>query len=823
MVPDATYRLQLRPDFGFAEVTAVVPYLAALGVSHVYTSPVGQAVAGSMHGYDGVDPTRVDDELGGPDGWAALTAARAAAGLGHVVDVVPNHVSVADRRNRWWFDVLRNGRSSEHAHRFDIDWDIDDETLRGKVLLPILAAPLDDELAAGHLHVEASGDEWSIAIASLDTRLPIAPGSLAGLDAPTSPAALAELLARQHYVLSDWREGLTLLNYRRFFDVTTLVGLRIEEPDVFDDVHRLALGWVRDGSVDGLRIDHVDGLVDPCGYVRRLRDAAPDAWITVEKILGDDEQLPEGWPVDGTTGYDALAELTDVLVDPSAAPIVDGVYRELVPDAHPFPELVRRSKQQVVRELLRPELDRCTRDLVALLHPTVPDPGEEDRARRAVEAFVVELPVYRTYWGPGCATTTADRQIVIDTVARVRDHHPDVAASVLAVLADAFLRPSPDSAVLVQHVQQLSGPAMAKGVEDTAYYRDTRFVALDEVGGRGPVRYGASLADLHERCARRARHWPRSMVTTSTHDTKRSEDVRARLAVLSEVAAEWATVLRRWCARSAAWWPADVPRQPSLDVLVHQTLVGAHPLPADRAHAYLEKAMREAKLATSWLAPDAAFEAAAHGVLDRLLTDPEHVAEVDALAAQLLLPGRVNALAQKLLALTVPGIPDVYQGTELWDLHLVDPDNRALVDHDLRAELLATIAGEPTADDAETWSAGLSDPADPGIAKLAVVHHALRVRRRHRPAFVGPDATYEPLWATGAAADHVVAFVRGGRVSTVVPRHTVRCARAGRWRDTALALPPGGWHDVFTGTDHRGDVPIHALLATFPVALLVRT
>jgi (1->4)-alpha-D-glucan 1-alpha-D-glucosylmutase len=813
-VPGATYRLQLGADLDFDAAAALAPYLAELGITHVYTSPYLQAAAGSTHGYDGVDPTRVSEELGGDAARTRFVGALRTAGLGHVVDIVPNHLGITDRRNRWWFDVLRRGPASAFAHYFDIYWEAVGDG--GQVLVPILGRPLDEELTAGSITVERGGDEWTVRY--YDTVLPVAPDT-APAAAPPDAAALGALLDRQHYVLAPWQEGLDHLDHRRFFDITTLAGLRVEDPEVFDAVHALVLDWVRDGEVDGIRVDHVDGLADPVGYLARLAEVAPTATRWVEKILVGDERLDEGWPIAGTTGYDALAELTDVFVHPRGIALIGAAYEQITGDASSWDDTAHGARAQVVRELLRPEVGRCAAHLrrAALLQGVEMD---DEHARAVIAAFAVELPVYRTYAWPGRPTSLRDREVIVDTVDAVIARHPAVMARAVAVIADALLRPCDETADLVRTLQQLTGPAMAKGVEDTAFYRDTRFVACNEVGG-GPERSGCDVGTFHRRAAARATGWPAAMVTTSTHDTKRSEDMRARLAVLSEIPDRWAETLARWCARTATWWPAGFAPDRPLDVLVHQTVIGAHPLTAERADRFLEKAMREAKVRTSWLRPDDAFEAAAHAVLDRVLRDAEHQREVEELVGELLVPGRVNALAQKLLALMMPGVPDVYQGSEMWNLDLVDPDNRRPVDADLRRRLLAELPREPVAADAARWRASLEDPADPGTAKLAVVHHALQVRRRHRECFAGSDAGYTPVAVEGPAAEHVIAFTRGEGVMTIVPRHTVLLAGAGGWRDTSIALP-GSWRSVLDGRAHTGTVAVADLLDAMPVALLVR-
>jgi (1->4)-alpha-D-glucan 1-alpha-D-glucosylmutase len=811
-VPLATYRFQLRAEFGFAAAAAQADYLARLGVSHAYTSPSLQAAEGSSHGYDGVDPTRASQDLGGEEARRGLSAALQRNDLGQVVDIVPNHLSIADPRNTWWWDVLRNGPASRYAEHFDVDWSSPDPELTGKVVVPVLGKPLADELAAGSIRLTDHGGERVIEY--YDNRFPVAPGS-------EDRGALADVLARQHYLLTFWRDGLTKLTHRRFFDVTTLVGVRVEDDAVFDDVHREVLSWFARGEIDGLRVDHPDGLADPTGYMQRLAAAAPDAWLVVEKILEPGEDLRADWPVDGTTGYDALNSIADVFVDASGEAALTAAYETCVGSHESFEDVARRSRVEVVHGMLTPELDRVTTALGALVD------APWDDLRRVVGAFVAELPVYRTYVQPGTPVSAADRDAVAVAVERVGRHHPEADRELTSRLASVVLDLGPDPSAgrevtdFVRRLQQLSGPAMAKGVEDTTFYRYTRFVAANEVGG-DPQHLGGSVGDFHAANELRARQWPTTMVSTSTHDTKRSEDVRARLAVLSEMGDEWTRVLTRWCARTAEWWReswGSVPRDPSMDVLLHQTLVGAHPLPEGRAHTYLEKAMREAKNVTSWIDPDEKFEDAAHGLLDRMLTDEVHRGELAAVVDSVLVHGRVNAAAQKLLALTVPGVPDIYQGTELWSLDLVDPDNRRPVDYPLRRRLLDEL-------DRCDLAAALGDAQDPGSPKLLVVHRALELRRRRRASFIGGGGTYTRLSVRGDASDHAIAFQRGDEldaVITVVPRFPLRLARDGGWRDTTVELGRVPWRDVLTGSEHAGGpTPVGELTAGFPVALLER-
>jgi (1->4)-alpha-D-glucan 1-alpha-D-glucosylmutase len=755
-VPSSTYRLQLRPEFTFRDATQLVGYLGRLGVGAMYASPVLDATPGSTHGYDVVDPTMARPELGGEDARAALAAALRGAGLGFVVDIVPNHLSVAvPHTNPWWWDVLRLGQESRYARYFDIDWS------RGRLLVPVLGDDSVRDLAV-------DGDELTY----YDHRFPIAPG--------TGHGSPQEVHDRQHYELVSWRRGNAELNYRRFFDITTLAAARVEDPEVFAATHGEVLRWVAAGEVTGLRVDHPDGLADPGGYMRRLREAAPGAWLVVEKILHPGEELATSWPVDGTTGYDALREISGVFVEPTAEQAFTDLAAKLgIPtDFHAVEEQARRL---VTDTILVAEVRR----IAALV-----DGVEEQAARAAVAETMIAFGVYRSYLPEGEANWVA-------AIGRARETRPDLAAALDAL--DTQVRAAPD-AELATRIQQTSGMVVAKGTEDTAFYRYTRFAAVNEVGG-SPDRFGVAVAEFHALAAARAAGTPATMTTLTTHDTKRSEDVRARLAVLSELPAEFAEAVRGWSDRRGI-------DEPSLDLLAWQTLVGAWPISADRMREYLDKASKEAKIRTTWVDHDEEFERAVAAWPDEVLGDGELAAEVAAFVERITAPGWSNGLGQKLIQLTAPGVPDVYQGTELWDLSLVDPDNRRPVDFALRAGLLDRIA--------EGW---LPDVDDTGAAKLLVVHRALTLRRERPALFEG----YRALPAEGAAAENAVAFTRSDDLAVVATRLPVGLAAGGGWRDTVLPLPVGEWTDVITGRPVDGFTPpLSGLLDTYPVALLVR-
>jgi (1->4)-alpha-D-glucan 1-alpha-D-glucosylmutase len=881
-VPRATYRVQLHAGFGFDQVAAIAPYLAALGVTHVYCSPYLQAAAGSTHGYDVVDHHRLNVELGGDEAFGRMTRALAAAGLSQVLDVVPNHMAVVGRENRWWWDVLENGPSSRYADTFDIDWKSPDEGgSPPRILLPILGDHYGRVLEAGELRLEreggvfvvryfdhaapisprtleglllrAAGDCGSDELATLATalgRLPPAtatdrrsvqerhrdkevlrelldrllreqPATAAAVDAAAAagsadPDALDALLARQNYRLAYWRVASQELDYRRFFDISTLVGLRMEAPHVFDETHDLVLGLVRQGLVTGLRIDHPDGMRDPEGYLRRLFGATGGAWVVVEKILEVGEELPPAWPVAGTTGYDFLNVVGGLHVDPAGEGPLTELHARFTGTATTYPDMVREKKHLVMRESLAADVRRIV-DLAADVL------GRHrrycDYTRPEIEAAVTEVvagfPVYRTYLQPGRPATDADVAQVAVAVEESRARRPDLDGDLFSFLAEVLLLrvPGPTEEELALRFQQLTGPVMAKGVEDTTFYCWRRLVSLNEVGG-DPARFGTTVADFHRANRRAAEAWPSTMLTLSTHDTKRSADVRARIGLLSELPDHWALAVRRWSTMNEAHKAEGLPDR-GAEYLLYQTLVGAWPLPADRAVAYMEKAAKEAKEHTSWTRPDATYDEALGRFVRAVLEDPTFAADLAAFVAPLVEPGRVVSLAQVLCTMASPGVPDTYQGSELWDLSLVDPDNRRPVDYGSRRLLLEKVV---EMDAAGVWP---PPPDDEGLAKLWLVHRSLVVRRSAAAA-LAPGSSYDPLTTRGARAGHAVAWCRGGRVAAVVPRLVV--GLGGDWADTSVLLPAGTWTDALGGSVVEGGSPVGlaGLLAAFPVALLVR-
>nr|MBA2556869.1 malto-oligosyltrehalose synthase [Chloroflexota bacterium] len=625
--------------------------------------------------------------------------------------------------------------------------------------------------------------------------------------------ALDELLERQNFRLAYWRTAGRDLGYRRFFDVTTLIGLRAEDQRVFADTHALLLRWLAEGVLDGLRIDHPDGLRDPEEYLRRLHAARPDAWIVVEKILESDEELRSSWPVAGTTGYDFLNRVGGLFVDPAGEEPLTTFYADFTGQPTEFRTLTYETKHLVMRDVLGSEVNRLTALFLDVCerHRRHRDYTRHD-LHEALREVTACFPVYRTYVRAAAGhVEEADVRYVEAAVERARSNRPDIDPDLLHFLRDLLLLRVTGrlEAELVMRFQQLTGAVMAKGVEDTAFYRFHRLVSLNEVGG-DPARFGFPVADFHAACAETAEWWPRAMLSTSTHDTKRSEDVRARINVLSEIPDRWAEAVGRWSAWNESYRRGDLPDR-NAEYLFYQTLIGAWPLEVERAVAYMEKATREAKQHTSWTDPNDTYEEALREFVRGALGDMGFVTDLEGFVSGIIAPARVSSVAQTLIKLTAPGVPDIYQGAELWDLSLVDPDNRRPVDHGQRAALLSRLAG---AVDPEAVLRGM----DEGLPKLWVVRQALRLRAR-RPEWFGRYGAYEPLEARGTRAGHVVAYARGGGSVTVVPRLVAGLADG--WEDTTLALPGMRWRNELTGDDlYAGDVPLGEVLARFPVALL---
>ncbi len=936
----ATYRLQLRAGFPLSAARALVPYLSRLGISHLHCSPLLRSRRGSAHGYDVVDPGRLDPELGTEADLEALHLELAAHRMGIVLDIVPNHMA-ASSENPAWDDVLTHGAASRFARWFDIDWRATERELRSRVMLPILGAPLRGVIQRGEIVLESRGGVPRVRYFEHD--LPLDPSTLPPVldralegcrqaltgEHPTcaqlaqivatlrrlprrtarstpaivrrreqSESALAglrelaagvpevaraireaaagfrgrdgrrdrlrRLLDAQVYRLVHWRRAAREINYRRFFDVDDLVALHMEDPEVFAQTHTRLLEWHRRGWVGGFRIDHPDGLLDPAGYFQRLAQAAfpeqPAPPIYIEKILGHGEHLRPEWPVAGTTGYDFLNQAEALFIDPAGWEAVEEDYRRLIRQPLEFPAIARRGKRLVLETGLSAGVRRLADRLLKLAGPAYPQPAvSRQDLRRAIVETIVALPVYRTYIEsrspvPG----PEDRRLLEGALAEARTRGRSSAAA-LDLLESALLPPagpmrSPDlerfRLRFVERFQQISGPATAKGIEDTAFYAYAPLLTRNEVGGSPEAPLDRATADFHAANAERARRWPGGMLTVSTHDTKRSADVRARLDVLSEIPAEWARRLQLWhrlnLPNKTTVAGRRVPDPGTVDHLL-QAMVGIWPLEPlavgdldllrRRLSDYMEKAVREAKLRTTWTDPDPEFETALRADIEALLDpvrSPRFLDELEGFVRRIARPGFWNSLARTVLHLASPGVPDLYQGDELWNLSLVDPDNRRPVDFERRARLLDEVERGVAGGDAarERFLSDLVATPDDGRLKLHVIRSALAARRERGAAFRSPS--YLPLEASGRSGFRVVSFGRGDgseRLIAVVPRRLGRVEGSptdpALWEDTVVSLPadwPRRWSCVLSGRSlvtQPDGLPVAELFGVLPVALLL--
>src|SRR5229473_3393500 len=809
----ATYRVQLHAGFTFDDAAAVVDYLADLGVSHLYCSPYLQAAKGSTHGYDVIDHGRLNDELGGAAGHSRLVSRLAGAGLGQVLDIVPNHMALAGRANAWWWDVLENGPSSRYARYFDIDWDPPQAKLADTVLMPVLGDHYGRVLEAGELVIERHAGSFTVRY--YDHEAPLSPRTLDGL--LSRAAARAGSRELEHLAAAYGRLPLASLTdpadveerHRGKEELRARLGeLSGAEPEV---------AAALDAEIEDLKRDPdaLDALPDPEGYLCRLHGATGGAYVVVEKILAADEELPRSWPVAGTTGYDFLNHVNRLFVDSGHETAMRDCYARFTGEHADYAEVVHAAKVQIMREELAAEVERLTGVLadVCERHRRQRDQTRRD-LRDTLREVIAAFPVYRTYARPGRPVTSADRAYVAAAVAAVRQHRPDLDGELVGFIGELLVldHPGDVEADFALRFAQVSAPVMAKGVEDTAFYRYQPLASLNEVGG-DPGRFGAPVEEFHQAMTEAARRWPEAMLTLSTHDTKRSGDVRARIALLSELPEAWEHAAERWAHRNKRFKQNGWPDR-NAEYLLYQTLVGAWPIDAGRVSAFIEKAAKEAKVHTSWTDPHADYDAALGAFATAILADPGFVADLEAFLARyrLVERGRVNSLAQTTLLLTCPGIPDLYQGTEVWDLSLVDPDNRRPVDYDARRRLFAAVAG--------AGPERALDRDDEGGPKLWLIHRLLGHRRRH-PAAYGPGSGHEPLPVLGPASSHAVAFTRTGGLAVVVPRLVT--GLADDWSGTTVALPGGAWVSVLDGEAvPGGETSLAALLGRFPVAILGR-
>ncbi len=874
-IPLSTYRLQMNAHFTFDDAIAIAGYLKDLGISHVYCSPYLQAAPGSMHGYDVVDQQKVNEELGGAEGHHRFCERLAELQLGQVLDIVPNHMAIGPG-NRYWWDVLENGPSSRYATWFDIDWHSSEVKLQNKVLIPVLGDQYGRVLASGQIQIEQKGEHFQVRyaehlfplaphslaailqkaanllhedtlgfIADSLSRLPdstdaaliqerhrdkdviygllgrscaerkdvceVITNTIQGINSDID--ALDDLLNQQNYRLAYWRTADQELGYRRFFDVNSLIGLRMERQHVFDATHCRIFEWLDRGVLDGIRVDHPDGLRDPQQYFDRLRARAKDAWIIGEKILEPGEFLRQSWPIDGTSGYDFLNVSNNLLVSGEGLREFSAIYREFTGRSEQFDEMAHEKKLNVEQEALGSDVNRLASIFVEICE------GNRDRRdytraeiRRAIREVAACFSIYRTYVvAERNEVTDDDRHEIERAVARAKEKRTDIEPGLFDFIADVLTlrqRGALESEFLLRF-QQFTSPVMAKGVEDTVFYCFNRMIGLNEVGG-APASDGLKTDEFHSYCAKMQGTFPLTMNTLSTHDTKRCDDVRARLAALTEIPGRWKTALYRWSRMNARHKAKSFPDK-NTEYFLYQTLIGAWPISKERLLAYMEKATREAKEQTSWTQQNKEFEDALRSFIAAILASSEFVTDLEAMVKRVNQAGRLNSLAQSLLRYTAPGVPDTYQGGELWDYRLVDPDNRTPVDYALRQSLLNELKqGMPPEE--------IMRRAESGLPKLWVAHCALIMRRDH-PEWFGQDASYEPLAANGVKAAHVVGFVRAGRVAVIVPRWNLK--RGDSWAGSTIDVPESSWRNVLTGDFLRGGrLRIQSLLTRFPVALL---
>ncbi|MEJ5920620.1 malto-oligosyltrehalose synthase [Corynebacterium sp. H78] len=807
----STYRVQLRgpkadPNgraFTFADAEKQISYLAELGVSHIYLSPVLSSVPESNHGYDVIDPTTINPELGGMKGLQSLAATAHEAGIGIIIDIVPNHLGVEQPElNKWWWDVLTYGQDSDFEPYFDIDWH-EDNGADGKMGLPVLGSEDDVE----KLEVDLSGDEPLLKY--YDHAFPIRPG--------TEEGTPQEVHARQSYRLMFWRDGI--IGYRRFFSVNGLAGIRQENPVVFEHTHRIVRELIAADIIDGVRVDHPDGLSDPFGYLSQLRRLlGDDKWLVIEKILGATEPLDPRLQVDGTTGYDALREFDNVFMNRESRDTMSMLALQESGSTWDK-QAVKATERELKREIAKSELTAEVRRLARALRrdnwSTYGGNVTEEELMDTISELVAAMPVYRSDY---VSLSRVASSVIQEMAARFpsRVFALDLIAAGLIAQGEAATR-----------FAQVCGAVMAKGVEDTTFYRASRLVSLNEVGG-DPSRYGVSAAEYHLLQSERARLWPGTMTALSTHDTKRGEDVRARIIQLSDIAGDWAENIRDWNAITPA-------PDAATGYFLIQNIVGVWPADGvitdelrDRLHAYAQKAMREASSITTWTEPDEEMELRVMRWIDRLLDGPltDRITEfVQSIAPA----GMTTSWSRKLLQLVGPGIPDTYQGTEFLEDSLVDPDNRRFVDYDARRVALDQVRrGEvPTAVSSAETPATLPEgftAADANMVKLMVTHHGLALRAERPDSFVG--GTYQPVFAEGVGERYLVGAARGPQgedqdIIALVTRRPIGLERDGGWGDTTVTLPDGFWTDRFTGRTWSGTVVVSSMFDTYPVALLV--
>jgi (1->4)-alpha-D-glucan 1-alpha-D-glucosylmutase len=878
-IPSSTYRLQLHADFTFEDAARAAEYLQVLGVTHVYCSPYLQAAPGSRHGYDIVDHQKLNEELGGEEGHRHFCLRLKELGLGQVLDIVPNHMAIGRENRYWWdvlengpssryttwFDIDWHPAEAKLQNKILIPvlgdqygriLSAGEIKLEHKVELfnvryidnvfPVAPRSLSNVLSRA---AESARSDTLNFIADSFARLPspestdrevamarhrdksviyqllkrlcaeepevvtAISGAVEELNGDYD--ALDELLNQQQYRLAYWRTSGQELGYRRFFDVNSLVGLRMERAHVFEETHCRILEWLDNGVLDGVRVDHPDGLRDPQQYLDRLRNRAPDAWIIGEKILEAGEFLRTSWPIEGTSGYDFLNVCNSVLAHGDGLKELTTIYGDFTGEPLDFETVAHDKKLDVQHGALGSDVNRLTSLFVEICENNR-DRRDYTRAeiRRAVREVACCFSIYRTYVVPERdQIVDEDRAHIDQAVAGAKQRRQDVDPGLLDFIGEVLAlrsRGGLETEFLLRF-QQFTSPVMAKGVEDTAFYCFNRMIGMNEVGG-SPDGNGMSVEEFHEYCLKMQVAAPLTMTTLSTHDTKRADDVRARLAAITEIPARWKSAVNKWSRANTAFRTGKYPDR-NTEYFLYQTLIGAWPIKSDRLIAYMEKATREAKQQTSWTQQNKDFEEALRLFIQQILDSPRFVSELEEFVGRVLEAGRINSLAQTLMKCTAPGVPDTYQGSELWDLSLVDPDNRRPVDYELRRRLLSELRAGMNVEE-------MMRRIDTGLPKLCVLHHALCLRREH-PEWFGADAAYTPILAEGSKSAHLVGYRRGDHVVALVPRWPLKLA--GNWAATTVELPPGRWENIFTHEFVAGGrMRVQTLLQRFPVALLRR-
>jgi len=876
-IPTSTYRLQLNAKFTFHDAARVAVYLKDLGISHLYCSPYLQAAKGSMHGYDVVDHQKLNIELGGEEGHAELCKQLSELGLGQVLDIVPNHMAIGPDNRYWWDVLENGPSSKYatwfdidwHSSEVKLQNKILIPVLGDQYGRILAAGQIQIEQGADQFTVRYAENSYPLSPRSLAVVLAKACGfiandtmgfiadSLSRLPAPDStdaqlveerhrdkaviygllkrlckeqpeacaaissvissinsdPDELDELLNQQNYRLAYWRTADQELGYRRFFDVNTLIGLRMERPHVFDATHRRVLEWLQNGILDGVRIDHPDGLRDPAQYFTRLRERAPDAWIIGEKILEPGEFLRNSWPIEGTSGYDFMNVCNNVLVNGNGLEKFSQIYSAFISEPTDFDAVAHEKKLAVEQEALGSDVNRLASLFVEICENNR-DRRDYTRAeiRRAIREVAACFSIYRTYVvAERNEIASEDRAEIARAIEAAKSQRQDIDAGLFDFIAEVLTlgeRGARESEFLLRF-QQFTSPVMAKGVEDTVFYCFNRMIGLNEVGG-APGNNGLSVEEFHQYCEHMQATHPLTMTTLSTHDTKRCDDVRARLAALTEIPGDWRTTLNRWHRMNAEFRTNNFPDR-NTEYFLYQTLIGAWPISQERLLAYMEKATREAKQETSWTQQNKEFEGALKHFIECILTSKVFISSLQIFVDRICAAGYVNSLAQSLIRYTAPGVPDTYQGSELWDFRLVDPDNRTPVDYGARQVMLGTLkSGLPPEE--------IMRRSSTGIPKLWMTYTALSLRRDH-PELFDADASYTRIEVTGPKTEHVLAFCRADKIITVVPRWPLTLD--GKWKSTAVEIPSGTWKNLLTGdTLNGGTVQLQTLLSRFPVALL---